>query len=73
MNKITSTLQIALATETGKCVRYSLKKPKQDLTKQAVEEGVKTLLEAKIFAVDGHDLMTLKEAIMVRRTVEPIA
>lgn len=50
-----------------------VKKPKNDLTKQAVEEGVKTLLEAKIFAVDGHDLMTLKEAIMVRRTVEPIA
>ena len=70
--KETRTLSLVLIDPKGKTVSYSIRNPKPDLDKEAVENAVKAVIDGKIFATANGDLMALKSSQVVTRQVETL-
>jgi hypothetical protein len=68
----TTTLQLAFVDPVGASVTYSLKDPKANLDKAAVDAAAKIIIDNKVFATAGGDLAALKESRIVTRQVESI-
>ena len=70
--KETRTLSLVLIDPKGKTVSYSIRNPKPDLDKEAVDNAVKAVIDGKIFATANGDLMALKSSQVVTRQVETL-
>jgi hypothetical protein len=70
--KETRTLSLVLIDPKGKTVSYSIRNPKADLNKEAVDNAVKAVIDGKIFATANGDLMALKSSQVVTRQVETL-
>lgn len=70
--KIVTTLALSFVTEQGKIARYSLREPKDGLSRADVDAGIKVLLSADIFAVGEDRFRALKDAAIVQRSVRKL-
>lgn len=68
----TKTLQLAFTDAGGKSYTFSLKNPKDGLTKATVDAAALVIVGKNVFAKDGKDIVAFNEARLVERTVETI-
>lgn len=70
--KTVTTLALSFVTEQGKIARYSLREPKDGLSRADVDAGIKVLLSPDIFAVGEDRFRALKDAAIVQRSVRKL-
>lgn len=70
--KTVTTLALSFVTEQGKSARYSLREPKDGLSRADVDAGVNALLAADVFAIGEDRFRALKDAAVVQRSVRKL-
>lgn len=65
-------LELKFLNEDGKTVTYSLEQPVEPADPQAIKAAMDEIIAQDAFTSSGGDVVSIKEARIVERTVEEI-
>ncbi|SFA99521.1 Protein of unknown function [Lentibacillus halodurans] len=65
-------LELKFLNEEGKTVTYSLEKPVEPADPAAIKAAMDEIISQNAFTSSGGDVVSIKEARIVERTVEEI-
>ncbi|SFE11468.1 Protein of unknown function [Lentibacillus persicus] len=65
-------LELKFLNEDGKTVTYSLEEPIEPADPQAIKSAMDEIIAQNAFTSTGGDVVSIKEARIVERTVEEI-
>ncbi|QKY70401.1 DUF2922 domain-containing protein [Lentibacillus sp. CBA3610] len=65
-------LELKFLNEDGKTVTYSLEKPVEPADPEAIKAAMEEIINQNAFTSSGGDVVSIKEARIVERTVEEI-
>lgn len=66
------TLQMTFATAAGKTMVLTVDEPREDLSEQAVQNAMESIIATQVFEINGYPLAEIKGATIVERTATPL-